>query len=281
MARKTVKAGHRTTAQLREHYEIEKELASRLRNASEIERRHLYSSVYNELFQRLPQHPGLIGKSLQEQTRESVFAQMKILKHYLNKETTFLEVGPGDCALSLGVAKLVKQVYAIDVSDQIIRDLILPENFEFILSDGCSISIPQGSVDLAYSSELMEHLHPDDALVQLHNIYNALTFRGVYICITPNKLKGPHDISKYFDTMATGLHLKEYTISELSNLFKDAGFSKIKVLVGGRGIHINTPVFPSILCEKLLCMFPYTLRKSIAVSLPFRAMLGIRLVGIK
>ena len=71
----------------------------------------------------------------------------------------------------------------------------------------------------------MEHLHPDDAVDQLKNIYNALVNGGKYICITPNRLTGPHDISKYFDNVATGFHLKEYTVTELSGLFREVGFS--------------------------------------------------------
>jgi predicted SAM-dependent methyltransferase len=50
----------------------------------------------------------------------------------------------------------------------------------------------------------MEHLHPDDAFEQLKQIYTALTPGGLYICTTPNRLTGPHDVSKYFDETAAG-----------------------------------------------------------------------------
>jgi hypothetical protein len=39
-----------TPDQRRAHYEIERELASRLRSAAKEERRTLYSSLYDELF---------------------------------------------------------------------------------------------------------------------------------------------------------------------------------------------------------------------------------------
>ena len=217
MLQEPMKSEHRTTEQVREHYEIEKDLAIRLRNASKQERRHLYSSLYNEMYQRVPHHPQLTQKSSHQRTLAAVSAQIKLFKHLLGKEITFLEVGPGDCALSLEVTKYVKQVYAVDVSDEITKDLTPPKNFRLILSDGCNIPVPKNSVDVAYSHQLMEHLHPNDAFEQLQNIYNVLTPGGIYICITPNRLSGPHDISKYFDTMASGFHLKEYTVSELSN----------------------------------------------------------------
>ena len=87
--------------------------------------------------------------------------------------------------------------------------------------------------------QLMEHLHPDDALDQLQNIFTALTSAGVYLCITPNRLNGPHDISMYFDEVATGFHLHEYTITELSDLFKKVGFSKVRVYIWKRGLFLD------------------------------------------
>src|SRR5678815_3327881 len=45
---------NRTADQLWEHYQIEKQLAAKLRNASRTERRKLYSEAYDELFRRVP-----------------------------------------------------------------------------------------------------------------------------------------------------------------------------------------------------------------------------------
>lgn len=59
MFRKKTKKVKRTSAQVREHYEIEKRLGNLLRNSPEMERRFLYKSVYNELFRLVPHHPKL------------------------------------------------------------------------------------------------------------------------------------------------------------------------------------------------------------------------------
>lgn len=281
MNQRIIKSEYGTPERIRLHYEIEKDLANRLRKASKKERRHLYSSLYDELYRRVPHHPQLTQKSSPLETMQAVNKQMQFLKHFLNKDMAFLEVGPGDCALSFEVAKSVKQVFAVDVSDEMTKAWMTPENFQLILSDGCSIPVPQTSIDIAYSNQLMEHLHPDDALEQLKNIYNALIPGGIYICITPNRLTGPHDVSNGFDATATGFHLKEYTISELRALFTEVGFSKIKANVGPKGRYRRFPLLPLILCEKLLCMLPFTFRKSIARSLLFRMFLNIGLVGIK
>jgi SAM-dependent methyltransferase len=281
MAQEPTKDKYRTIEQLREHYEIEKELAYKLRIASKQERRYLYSSLYNELYLRVPIHPQLTRKSSPLETTQAVSSQMKFLRPFLKKNITFLEVGPGDCALSVEVTKFAKQVYAVDVSDEITKGLTRPPNFHLVLSDGSSVPVPQSSVDVAYSNQLMEHLHPDDAFEQLENIYNALIPGGVYICITPNRLNGPHDISRFFDEVATGFHLKEYTTLELSGLFRKVGFSQVRVYIGAKGKYIRLPTFPIVLYETLLDKLPYTLRKTIVRILPFRLLLGIRLVGIK
>jgi len=281
MAHRPMKGEYRTIEQLREHYEIEKELAYKLRFASKEERRYLYRSLYDELYLRVPLHPQLTRKSSPLETAQAVSSQMKVLRPFLNKNITFLEVGPGDCALSIEVTKFAKQVYAVDVSDEITKGLTPPPNFHLVLSDGISVPVPPSSVDVAYSNQLMEHLHPDDALEQIENIYNALIPGGVYICITPNRLSGPHDISKFFDEVATGFHLKEYTTLELSSLFRKVGFSRFRVYIGAKGKYISLPVFPIVLYETLLDKLPYKLRKTIVRIPPFRLLLGIRLVGIK
>jgi len=281
MPQKPKKSETRTMEQIRENYEIEKELADRLRNAPRQERRHLYSTLYDELYKRVPFNSQTTRKFSPEKIKKAVSKQIKFIKRFLGKDITFLEVGPGDCALSFEVAKFVKQVYAVDVSGEITKSATQPGNFHLILSDGSSVPLPQNSVDVAYSNQLMEHLHPDDAFGQLENIYHVLIPGGVYICITPNRLSGPHDISKYFDEVATALHLKEYTISELSSLFRKVGFTRVRVYVGTKGKYIGLPAFPFIVFETLLEKLPYSLRKTIVRIFPFKLLMGIRLAGIK
>jgi SAM-dependent methyltransferase len=179
------------------------------------------------------------------------------------------------------VTKFAKHVYAVDVSDEITKSLTRPPNFQLVLSDGIRVPVPSGSVDVAYSNQLMEHLHPDDAVEQLENIYHALIPGGIYICFTPNRLNGPHDISRVFDDVATGFHLKEYTTVELSSLFRKVGFSRVMVCIGARGKYVSLPTFPIVLYETSLDKLPYSIRRTVARILPFGLLLGIGLVGTK
>lgn len=281
MQRSPSKKEQRTEKQLREHYEIERKLADRLRNAPRNERRTLYTSLYEELYRLIPHHPQLTRKRSPEQQQEAVKNQMKILSRLLDENKSFLEVGPGDCALAFHVANFVTELYAVDVSKTITEASNIPRNFKLFLSDGCSIPVPKNSIDIIYSDQLMEHLHLEDAYDQLKNIFKALAPGGVYLCITPNRLNGPHDISKYFDTVATGFHLKEYTITELSILFKNVGFSKVMMYIGVKGKYIRFPILPAVLCESVLERLPNRLRQILANTKPIRALIDIRLIGVK
>lgn len=270
----------RSAEQIRNHYLIEKELAARLRAATKEERRQLYTTLYDELFRRVPDHPQI---SLRHEAarQDDLKHRLALLSKHLHPRVTYLEIGPGDCSLAIEVARLVRKVYAVDVSNEITKEVELPDNFELIISDGSSIPVPPGSIDVAYSDQLMEHLHADDAIDQLRNIYASLAPGGRYICITPNRLSGPHDVSQYFDDVATGFHLREYSATELSEMFKAVGFRTVQVFVGAGGFHITTatPVITTL--EWLLARAPQRLGRTLARGLPLRSILGIKLVGIK
>jgi SAM-dependent methyltransferase len=264
-----------------EHYKIEKSLAKRLRDASREERLGLYSSVYDELFKRVPYHLQLMRKKDAELQAVKVAQQMKLLLRFLRSDLTFLEIGPGDCSLSFEVSKYVKKVYAIDVSTEITKNKATPKNFELIISDGLSIPVSDNSVDLAYSKDLVEHLHPDDFREQLSILFRKLASNGLYVCITPNRISGPHDISKYFDAVATGFHLKEYTVSELSQIMVQSGFSKIETYIGGEGLYLKFPTVLLRAFENILLILPRSIRKILSNTLPGMALLGITLIARK
>ena len=246
----------RTSEQLRSHYQIERELADKLRKAPAIERPKLYSQLYDELFRRVPE---LVNHD-QDTVIERIKREIRPLRGWLNQDTVFLEIGPGNCRMSVEVARLVKKVIAIDVSSEITKHSETPDNFSLVLSNGSSIPVPENSIDVAYSNQLMEHLHPDDAMQQLNNIYRALAPGGIYLCLTPNRLSGPHDISKYFDEVATGFHLHEYTNIELVDVFYKSGFSNIVVYMGFKGHYIACPLFFVKFLEEVLARLPHSLR---------------------
>src|ERR1700674_2240547 len=154
----------RSPERIEEQYRAEKELAGRLRTAGEHERLRLYSAVYDELFQRFPDHPQLALKADVAAKSAAVAERIKMLSRYLRPDAVFLEIGPCDCSLAMEVARRVQKVYALEASAEISRAAALPENVELVISGSCAAPVPDGSVDVAYSDQLFEHLHPQDAL---------------------------------------------------------------------------------------------------------------------
>lgn len=270
----------RTEQQLLEHYVIERELADRLRNAPRSERRVLYSQLYDELFRRVQHHP-MLREAGDGPRQSNVARQLRFLRGFLSRDTVFMEIGAGDCALAMHVASLVKQVYAIDVSEQITRGVAPPANFKLILSDGCSIPVPDGSIDVAFSDQLMEHLHPEDASEQLHSIYRSLAPGGIYVCITPNRMYGPSDVSRYFDEIATGFHLREYTARDMRHLLFGAGFADVRFYARARGRVLRCPYGVIAALESAVGAMPSALRNRIADTRLMRALLELRVAAIK
>lgn len=274
-------ARDRSAAQLWEQYQVEKELAARLRNASQMERRKLYTTLYDELFRRIPHHAQLIDKVSPQQRAARISAQLRFLDRFLDPGATLLEIGAGDCALSLHVAPRVRKVYALDVSSFITQGIPLPDNFELILSDGVSVPVPDGSITVAYSNQLMEHLHPQDAAEQLANIFRAIAPGGAYVCITPSRFTGPHDISRYFADTAHGFHLKEYTISELREIMRKAGFRRTAQYARVRSVCFAVPGWLTRMMEKLCDSLSPRMRARLCRNAIARALLDIRLVAWK
>jgi SAM-dependent methyltransferase len=269
----------RSPERVHAHYLIEKDLASKLRNASREERRGLYTSVYDELLRRVEDHPLLAPIRDDSQPQALLDYHLHALAPFIHPDTVFLEIGAGTCQVSLSLAPKVKHVYAVDVSTEITSAVKPPANFDLLISDGTNIPVPAGSVTVAYSNQLMEHLHPDDAAEQLREIFTALAPGGVYLCFTPNRYSGPHDISRGFDEEATGLHLHEYTVHELREILLEAGFRSTELYFPSH--HLRIPAAPVATLEHALEHLPSRSRRSVASGSVLRAMLGIRMVATK
>ena len=271
----------KSAARTAEIYRKEKELADRIRAAGSQERPHLYSAVYDELFRSFPDHPQLVFQANAAAKAAAVAERLKLLRPYLRPNSALLEIGPGDCSLAAQIARYVRKVYAVEASAEIGTGTALPPNVELIIAGGCAVPVPQRSIDVAYSDQLFEHLHPEDASEHLKHVYRALAPSGIYICFTPNRLSGPHDISRGFDDVATGLHLREYTATELAAAFRAAGFERVQLLAGARGFQMSFPLALVSGLERLLGRLPKRVARPLARSLPFRILLGIKLVGKK
>lgn len=254
----------RSIEQLRKHFEVERELASRLRKSTREERSELFKTLYSELFTRVPDHPRLVRRDTEKESRASVAAQMKLLGDFIPETRVFLEFAPGDCRLSREMAAKVEKVIAIDISDQRAAAETWPPNFELVVYDGYNMPVPDASVDLAFSYQFLEHLHPDDVPQHLRQAASALKPGGAYVLSTPHRYSGPHDISRFFTDEPQGFHLKEWTFEELGKAAHLAGFRAWYPYRSGR-LHRNTLMrLLTIWAERLFGWFPRKIQRKVS-----------------
>jgi SAM-dependent methyltransferase len=214
----------RTPERLRHHYEVERDLADRLRHSPREERTVLFKSLYQELFDRVPDHPRLVRRETPEETRRAVAARMSMLRALLPGVRTFVEFAPGDCRLAFEVCKHVEKVIGVDISDQTGGGGNRPANFQLVVYDGYHLDLPPGAADLVFSYQFLEHLHPDDVQPHFRIVHNLLRPGGAYVFSTPHAFSGPHDISALFSDVPRGFHFKEWTYGEMTRLLKSLGF---------------------------------------------------------
>ena len=220
----------RTPEQLLRHFEIEKSIADRLKRADRAGRARIYATMYDELFSLVPDHPRLTRRRDPRRLAEINAQKLALLKRFLSPAKTVVEFGCGDASFAYELCGRVARVYGVDISDQRDPMLPLPKNFEMVVYDGFDLPLPDGCADVAFSDQLIEHLHPDDVRLHFETVRRILKPGGTYVLRTPHRFSGPHDVSRYFCDNPQGFHLKEWTYRELVQVLRNTGFDQIKPL---------------------------------------------------
>jgi SAM-dependent methyltransferase len=258
----------RSPERLRHHFEVESELAAKLRASTREERPALFKELYNELFERVPDHPRLTRRESPEESRQKVEAQMRLLRPFLSASAAMVEFAPGDCRLSYEVAKHVRLVHGVDISDQRSTADIqqAPANFELTVYDGYQLDLPSGLANVVFSYQFLEHLHPDDLLPHCQIARRLLQPDGFYVLDTPHRYSGPHDISRCFGDELKGFHFQEWTYRDLTRLMRQAGFESVSPVKKGRVLRgLTGGLFRAV--EWFTGLLPKPLRRRVAQRL--------------
>lgn len=227
------KLGYR---RLREYYDMGCKLHTKIMREQSMEKRvALYQEMYDWCFGFLERHglticlgfsPGFIEK------KWDVFRGKDVLDY-----------GCGYGQSTAYLAQHAKSVCGLDASSVCVeharREYGTIANARFVVHSSPLLAFADASFDSVYSNDLLEHLHPDDALIHLKEIVRVLRPGGQYLLWTPPAEVGPSDGTKWFFPQRQGFkpicgHLKEYTGAELEAVARRAGFSTVETPQAGQ-----------------------------------------------
>jgi len=206
--------------------EVELSFHSRVLTEEDSERRR---GLYRELYAAV--HPLLAS----DRSDSTYFERMAKLFASELRNKSVLDLGCGDGSLLRAIAKhgSPAALTGIDIHPfgQVSDGFITFTHGDVIRF---TVSRP---VDVAISSQVVEHLAPADLNEHVRSVRNSLVENGTFIVLTPNRLWGPHDITRVYDftssnrVAAQGSHLNELTYRELMTVLHSQGFEKLTTVL--------------------------------------------------
>jgi len=218
---------------------LEFEYAKRLRESNTEDRRRLYFEAYSNV------SSAMIGslKSIRPEDRTAGTSPrlLALLSKAFAPSERILELGCGRGYTCLKLAPFVGFIVGTDVSEPSLNEAteLLKQhaitNAEIRKASAFELDdrFRPCEFDACVSIDVYEHLHADDARENLQQAYRILKPGGRYIIFTPNRLTGPHDITRTeFPTSreALGFHLNETTYRDLIKAMRDVGYKRFRIL---------------------------------------------------
>lgn len=207
-------------------------LARQLLAAPARARAGLYGRVYDEVYRmHLARHPEVLD-----------FGADRSLLPFLLERTRegelVVELGCGTGLLAVELARAGRRVVGCDVSA---RALALAKQraagvsgVDFKLLDGLQLPFTTHGVDFAYSVEVLEHIHEEDAQVHLAEIARILRPGGECWIHTPHRNYHRNAADRFGiagETPPDGdVHLKEWTYTELAAELCRSGFVEARLV---------------------------------------------------
>ena len=245
-----------------------------LRESNASVRRTLYRRAYSAVSE-------LVKKSFEsnkpeDRTSGTSKQLVRMLKKMVNKTDKVLEIGSGRGYTCLALSPFVKSITGIEVSKPSVEESlklfsqrrITNVNIEDISALELDTHFRFNEFDLCLSIDVIEHLHPEDAREHIYQTLQILKPGGRYIIVMPNRLNGPHDLTKRVfpeAKYALGFHLNESTYREIIKIMSLAGYDEFKVFYNCnffsmRKKLIILPFQFALLTEKIYQKFPMRMK---------------------
>ena len=225
-------------------FEQEKEFASRIvaspkrsaKRAEAIERGYdTVCAILAQLRSEETESPLVMG--LDRRYARLVIQLLRKRQRRSSGEVSFFEIGYGSGQLLREVNMAGYQIAGIEVSP------LMREQAMTVVPSQCQANLFVGNLfdhfdshdnlfDVVYWNDVFEHIPCDEIADLLERIHALIRPGGCLMTITPNWHERPSDVTGDFlppRSEAIGLHLKEYTVREVTGLLHDAGFTKVVV----------------------------------------------------
>ncbi len=276
--RQTIESGNREL--LERQYELEKGLAKRIRRAPAAYRTEETAQA-EELISALQRE--IRGVASDEDLCKGTSRRTtKLIAKIIGRNKCVIDIGCGTGLLVRSLAASQASAIGVDVCSSAIETAIAKsghlDNTEFLCASVEEATLSPQSFDAACSIAVIEHLHPEALDDHVSRIYSLLRPGGIFIIQTPNRLDGPHDVSRHFVPLgrpAEGLHLREYTKRELVAILRTAGFRDFRCTMWPARLYERLPFnsatrtgfMVSLICETVIEHLCPILLKPLAVHI--------------
>ncbi|MCK5219930.1 class I SAM-dependent methyltransferase [bacterium] len=249
---------------MKEWEKLEIDYAGKLKSCPAAQRKQLYTEAYNAVSKL---RMSLMPDDPEKRTAGTSRALVNLLVRLCRPCDTVLEVGCGRGYTCLGLAKRVKEIIGIDVSDPVLEETLKLLEREQIINvrilkasgDELSDNFEEGQFDKVISIDVYEHLHPEDGLNHLKQVHTILKPDGSYLCVAACKINGPHDVTRNLfpdSEEPMGFHLNEISCEEFTHIAREIGYSRFHAIryftfKSALLFHIKYPALLQIYIEKI------------------------------
>ena len=211
------------------HWEFEKQLRRELLESTPETRWEVFERCYTRLYREIEWMNRLVGQSNTILPAERYKTWVETIGSPPQK---IYEIGSGTGSMIVYLAECGFECKATEITRERGEKHVTFSHpgLSWGISDGVHIDLvePPETYDVVVSSHVIEHLHPADLAAHLRGVYIILSKNGRYIFDTPHCYTGPHDISRVFKwDKPEGIHLKEYTYHELTEVIKNTGYRSV------------------------------------------------------
>ncbi len=212
-------------------FQLERILRKKILLSHREDRATVVELAYTELFEKFPDHSVFLATQKNAERKGKLGAGLII--PLSRRGSLVLEVGCGRGDVLLALSQRGRICTGTEISEHMLElcNKRSKPDVKIVRCSADSLCFPANSFDVVFSQEVLEHLHPEDVPRHFAEAFRVLRPNGILAVETPNRRTGPQDISRGFTCIAEGLHLKEWTVRELIQKFREAGFVKIRGLL--------------------------------------------------